>query len=392
MIECSAKLKKLPPYVFAVMKNLMKEAYSKKLDVIDLSMGNPDLPTPQHVVNRLVDTVTNHPNTHRYPQAKGMPKFRQAVCQFYKNRFDLTLDPETEALALVGSKEGVGHLAAAILDTGDIALVPGPSYPVHYNGVILAGGQVHLMPLLEENKYLPDLTKVPEDIARKAKLMYINYPNNPTAAVVEDLKFYEEVVAFAKKYDIIIASDLAYSEICFDGYRAPSFLQVPGAMEVGVEFGSCSKTYNMAGWRIGFAVGNAKIIGYLEKFKSYLDYGVFTALQLAGVAALTGPQDCVADMCKIYQHRRDIMAEGLNKLGWKVNQPKATMYLWVPLPEKYKHMKSLEFCEFLLKETGIAVAPGNGFGENGEGYARIALVTHDNRFHDALLRLKKFLR
>jgi LL-diaminopimelate aminotransferase len=392
MVECSDKLKRLPPYVFAVVKKLAMEACANKTDVIDLSMGNPDLPTPQHIVDRLVDTVSHHPNTHRYPQAKGMPKFRQAVCQFYKNRFDLTFDPETEALALVGSKEGVGHLAAAMLNPGDITLVPSPAYPVHYNGVILAGGEAYLMPLLEKNKFLPDLTKIPEDVARKAKLMFINYPNNPTAAVVEDLKFYEEVLAFAKKYDIVVASDLAYSEVCFDGYKAPSFLQVPGARDIAVEFGSFSKTYNMAGWRIGYAVGNAKILGYLEKFKSYLDYGVFTALQLAGVAALTGPQDCVANICKVYQKRRDVMVEGMNKLGWKVSNPKATMYLWAPIPDKFKQMKSLEFCEFLLKETGIAVSPGNGFGEYGEGYVRIALVTHDNRFHDALLRLKKILR
>lgn len=392
MVECSDKLQKLPPYVFAVMKKLMLQAWANKIDVIDLSMGNPDLPTPKHIVDRLVDTVVNHPSTHRYPQAKGMPKFRQAVAQWYKNRFDVPIDPETEAIALVGSKEGVGHLAAALLNPGDITLVPSPAYPVHYNGVILAGGEAYLMPLLEENSYLPALHKIPEEVARKAKLMFINYPNNPTGAVVEDLKFYEEVVEFAKKYDIVIASDLAYSEICFDGYRAPSFLQVSGAKDIGVEFGSFSKTYNMAGWRIGFAVGNAKILGYLEKFKSYLDYGVFTALQLAGVAALTGSQACVNEICEVYQKRRDVMVDGMNKLGWRVQKPKATMYLWVSVPEKFKHMKSLEFCEFLLRETGIAVSPGNGFGEYGEGYVRMSLVTHDNRFHDALLRLKKLLR
>lgn len=392
MVDCSEKLKKLPPYVFAVMKKLMKEAWEKKLDVIDLTMGNPDLPTPKHIVDRLVDTVVNHPNTHRYPQAKGMPKFRQAVCQWYKSRFNIDLDPETEAIALVGSKEGVGHLAAAILNPGDLALVPSPAYPVHYNGVILSGGDVHLMPLREENNYLPELDKISEEVARKAKLMFINYPNNPTAAVVEDMNFYQEVIAFGKKYDIIIASDLAYSEICFDGYKAPSILQVKGSKDIAVEFNSFSKTYNMAGWRIGFAVGNAQILGYLEKFKSYLDYGVFTALQLAGVAALTSPQDCVQETVKVYQRRRDSFVEGLNKLGWKVKKPKATMYLWAPIPEQFKQMKSLEFCEFLIKETGIAISPGIGFGEYGEGYVRMALVTHDNRFHDALLRLKKLLK
>lgn len=392
MVDCSQKLKKLPPYVFAVMNKLKREAWAESLDVIDLAMGNPDLPTPKHIVERLVDTVTNHPTTHRYPQAKGMPKFRQAVSQWYKKRFNVDLNPETEALALVGSKEGVGHLAAAILNPGDIVLVPGPSYPVHYNGVILANGEVYPMPLLEEKGFLPELTKIPEDVARKAKLIYVNYPNNPTTGIVENIGFYEELIAFAKKYDIIVASDLAYSEICFDGYKAPSVLEVPGAKDIAVEFCSFSKTYNMAGWRMGFAVGNAQILGYLEKFKSYMDYGVFTALQLAGVAALTGSQDCVAEVCKVYQKRRDIMVEGLNKIGWKVNKPKATMYLWAPIPDKFKQMKSLEFCEFLIKETGIAISPGIGFGEYGEGYVRMALVTHDNRFHDALLRLKKLLK
>ncbi len=391
-MDCSDKLKKLPPYVFAVMNKLMREAWAKNIDVIDLSMGNPDQPTAKHIVDRLVDTVQNHPNTHRYPQAKGMPKFRQAVCQYYKKRFDVDLDPNTEALALVGSKEGVGHLAAAVLNPGDLALVPSPAYPVHYNGVILGGGECYLMPLLAENNFLPDLTKIPEDVARKAKLMFINYPNNPTAAVVEDLKFYEEVVAFAKKYDIIVGSDLAYAEITYNGYKAPSFLQVPGAKDVGVEFQSFSKTYNMAGWRLGFVVGNPQIIGYLEKFKSYLDYGVFTAIQLAGVAALTGPQDSITEVNKIYEKRRDIFVDGLNKLGWKVTKPKATMYLWAAIPDKFKQMKSIEFCEFLLRETGVAVSPGIGFGQYGEGYVRMALVTHDNRFHDALLRLRKLLK
>ncbi len=392
MIECSDKLKNLPPYIFAKIKKLKDEVRSNGVDVIDLDMGNPDKPTPSHIVERLCDTTRNHPNTHRYPQAKGMPKLRKVICEWYKERFNVDLNPDTEALVLVGSKEGICHLSMAYLNPGDIALVPDPTYPVHFNGVYLAGGESYSMPLLEKNNYLPDLNAIPGEVAKKAKILFICYPHNPTTAVVEDVNFFKEVVEFAKKYNLIVVHDFAYSEIVFDGYRAPSFLQTPGAMDVGVEFHSFSKTYNMAGWRIGFVVGNSCIISNLEKFKSFADYGVFTAIQLCGVAALTGPQDCVEEMRQIYQHRRDIMVEGMAKLGWVVKKPKATMYLWVPLPEKYRHMSSMDFSEFLLRETGIAISPGSGFGKYGEGYLRIALVTHDNRFHDAVLRLKKILK
>jgi len=392
MIECSEKLKRLPPYLFARIKKLKDEMRAKGMDVIDLDMGNPDRPTPSHIVERLCDTIKNHPSTHRYPQAKGMPKLRSVISRWYRERFGVELDPEKEVLVLVGSKEGICHLSMAYLNPGDLALVPDPAYPVHFNGVYLAGGDVYSLPLLEENNYLPDLDAVPEEIARKAKMLFICYPHNPTAAVVEDFNFYKKVVDFAKKYDIIVVSDLAYSELTFDGYVAPSFLQTPGAMDVGVEFHSFSKTYNMAGWRIGFAVGNAEILAVLEKFKSFVDYGVSTAIQLSGVAALTGPQDCVEEIRRIYQRRRDIMVEGMAKLGWYVKKPKATMYLWAPLPQKFKNMGSIEFSEFLLRETGVAISPGTGFGKYGEGYIRIALVTHENRFHDTLLRFKKILK
>ncbi len=388
----SDKLKRLPPYLFGAIDILKKAAYDKKLDVIDLGMGNPDLSTPKHIIERLCDTLGNHPRSHRYPQAKGMPKFRKTVAQWCKNRFDIELDPENEVLALIGSKEGIAHLCMAYLDSGDIALAPNPAYPVHFNGILLAGGTVYDLPLLPENNYLPDLGKIPEEIAIKAKLMFLNYPNNPTTAVVDNLDFFKEVVSFAKKYNIIVCHDNAYSELCFDDYNAPSFLQVPGAKEIGIEFFSFSKTYNMAGWRLGFVVGNAEILRPLEKLKSYLDYGVFTAIQLAGVCALKDSQECVKETVKIYQKRRDIMVKGLNKLGWQVKNPKATMYLWVALPEKYKHLSSLQFAELLIEKTGIAVAPGAGFGTYGDAYVRIALITHNNRFHDALLRLKKFLK
>ncbi|MFH1715636.1 MAG: LL-diaminopimelate aminotransferase [Elusimicrobiota bacterium] len=389
--ECSRKIANLPQYVFNVINRLKKEAYDNKLDVIDLGMGNPDMPTPQHIIDRLCDSVKHHPNTHRYPQAKGMPRFRKAISEWYKKRFDVDIDPENEALALIGSKEGIAHLCMAYLNPGDIALVTNPAYPVHWNGVYLSDAQIHFMPINEENNFIPDLTKIPEDVARKAKIMFLNYPNNPTAAVMEDLEFFKEVVRFAKKYNIIVAHDNAYSELCFDNYKAPSFLQVEGAMDVGVEFHSLSKTYNMAGWRVGFVVGNAEILKPLEKLKSYLDYGVFTALQLAGAAALEGPQDIITDLCALYQDRRDKFVSGLHKLGWMVPIPKATMYIWTKLPEQYQHLKSVDFAELLIKETGIAVAPGIGFGDCGEGHIRMALVTHTNRFHDALLRLKKFL-
>jgi len=392
MLECSEKLKNLPPYLFARIKKLKDEVRASGMDVIDLDMGNPDKPTPSHIVERLCDTVRDHPNTHRYPQAKGMPKLRNVISDWYKERFDVELDPDTQVLVLVGSKEGICHLSMAYLNPGDIALVPDPSYPVHFNGVYLAGGEPCSMPLLEENNYLPDLRAIPGKVAEKAKILFLCYPHNPTTAVIEDVNFFKDVVEFAKKYNLIVVHDFAYSEIVFDGYKAPSFLQTPGAVDVGVEFHSFSKTYNMAGWRIGFVVGNPRIISNLEKFKSFADYGVFTAIQLCGVAALTGSQGCVDEMKRVYQERRDIMTEGMAKLGWEIKKPKATMYLWLPLPQKYKHMSSMNFSEFLLRETGIAISPGSGFGKYGEGYLRIALVTHNNRFHDVLLRLKKILK
>ncbi|MFH1783650.1 MAG: LL-diaminopimelate aminotransferase [bacterium] len=386
------KLMKLPPYLFGAINLLKQEAYKKKLDVIDLGMGNPDMPTPEHIVERLCDTISNHPSTHRYPQAKGMPKFRKSVASWFKKRFGVSLDPENEVLALIGSKEGVVHMCMAYLNPGDVALVPNPAYMGHFNGVILSGGEVSEMPLLEKNGYLPDLTKIPQKVAQRAKLMFLNYPNNPTTAVVEDLSFFKEVVKFAKKYDILVCHDNAYSELCFDDYVAPSFLEVPGAKDVGVEFFSFSKTYNMAGWRLGFAVGNADLVKPLERIKSYLDYGVFTPIQLSGVSAITSSQKCVKEIADRYKKRGEKLVDGLNKIGWKVPKPKATMYLWAPLPEKFKHMPSLEFAELLIQKTGIAVAPGIAFGKYGEGYVRMALVTHDNRFHDVILRLKKLLR
>ena len=387
----SSKIEALPKYIFGIINDLKKEAYEKNLDVIDLSMGNPDMPTPQHVVDRLCDSVLNHPNTHRYPQAKGMPKFRKAITDYYDTRFQVKLDPESEALVLIGSKEGIAHLCMTYLNPGDYALTTNPAYPVHLNGIYLSNAFAHSMPIGPENNYLPDLQAIPEDIARRSKIMFLNYPNNPTTAVVEDLAFFKEVVRFAKKYEIIVCHDNAYSEIYFDDYVPPSFLQVDGAKDIGVEFNSLSKTYNMAGWRLGYLVGNAEIIKPVEKLKSYLDYGAFTALQLAGVSALTESQQCVEEMRKLYQLRRDKFIGYLHKIGWNVPVPKATMYLWAPIPEQFAHLGSLEFAKKLITETGIAVTPGIGFGEYGDKFVRMALVTHINRFYDAQLRLKKFL-
>ncbi|MFH0947635.1 MAG: LL-diaminopimelate aminotransferase [Elusimicrobiota bacterium] len=388
----SKKLGKLPPYIFSIINTLKKEAHSKNLDVIDLGMGNPDLPTPDFIIERLIDTVKNHPGTHRYPQAKGMPKLRKAICDWYKKRFNVELNPDNEALVLIGSKEGIAHMCMAHLDPGDIALVANPAYPVHLNGVILAGGKIHNMPIMAKNKWLPDLTKIPEKVARRAKLMFLNYPNNPTSATVDDLSFFKEVVQFAKKYDIIVCHDNAYSEVTFNGYVAPSFLQTPGAKDVGVEFYSLSKTYNMAGWRVGFCLGNSKTIAPLEKLKSFIDYGVPTFLQLAAVTALNSADDVMKETLEEYKKRRDKFCDGLNKLGFIVEKPKATMYLWAKLPEKFSKGGSLKFSEELIKSTGVVCSPGTGFGKYGEGYVRFALVTHFNRFHDALLRLKTFVR
>jgi len=389
MIGPNKKLQNLPPYIFSRIKKLKDEMRKKGIDVIDLDMGNPDQSTPSHIVERLADTVKNHPQTHRYPQAKGMPRLRKAIASWYKERYEKEIDENSEVLVLVGSKEGICHLLMSYLEPGDVALVPNPTYPVHFNGVHLAGGEVYSMPLKEENNYLPDLEAIPKKVLKKAKIIIASYPNNPTTATLPDDKFFKELVAFAKKHNLIVIHDFAYVDVVFDGYKPPSFLAVPGAMDVGVEFYSFSKTYNMAGWRLGFVIGNKEIIANLEKFKSFADYGVFTAIQLAGAAALENLQDCVKGMQGIYARRRDYMVENLNKIGWLVNKPKGTMYLWIKIPEKFKKMKSLEFSEYLLRKTGIAVAPGAGFGDEGEGYIRMALVTADERYPHVIKRLKE---
>jgi len=391
-IKPSKKLDSLPPYLFTRINQIKLEAYAKKLDVIDLSMGNPDLPTPAHIVDCLCDTVKHHPKTHKYPQAKGMPKFRRTVAEWMGRRFGVDLDFNSEILALIGSKEGIAHLCMAYLDGQDYVLVCDPAYPVHFNGVILAGAKVHSMPLLEENDFLPDFTKIPQKILKKTKIMLLNYPNNPTAAFALDPNFWKEAIKFCKKYNILLVSDNAYSELTFGDTVCHSIFEFHGAKDVALEFHSFSKTFNMAGWRIGWVCGAKQLIAPLEKFKSFLDYGAPTFIQLAAVAALNGSQQCIKEQSAIYEKRMIKMVDGLNKIGWKTRYTQGTMYVWAKLPENLKKEGSLSVAERLLKETGVVVSPGVGFGQNGEGYVRISLVTHDKRFHDALLRLNKFTK
>ncbi len=387
-IKPSKILDSLPPYLFSRISELKLQAYAKKLDVIDLGMGNPDMPTPKHIVERLCDTIVNHPRTHRYPQAKGIPRFRKAAAQWMKKRFEVDFNPDSDVLALIGSKEGIAHLCMTYLEPQEYVLVCDPAYPVHFNGVVLARGKIYSMPLLEKNDYIPDLGEIPKNILEKSKMIFLNYPNNPTAAIA-DKKFLEEAVKFAKKNNIILVYDNAYSEITFDGYVAPSIFEISGAKDIAMEFHSFSKTFNMAGWRVGWVCGDSELIKPLEKFKSFLDYGVPTFIQLAASCALESSQECIKKQCDIYASRRDKMVDGLRKIGWELRKPLATMYLWAKLPEKFRMMGSLKFCEELLKSTGVALSPGVGFGDHGEGYVRISLVTHDNRFHDALIRINK---
>ncbi len=378
------RLQQLPPYLFAELDEAKQEAIAKGMDVIDLGVGDPDIPTPPHIVEALKKAAEN-PANHRYPSYAGMLSFRQAVAEWYERRFGIELDPKKEVLTLIGSKEGIAHLPLAFINPGDVSLVPTPAYPVYNIGTLFAGGKSYFMPLLEENAFLPDLDKIPPDVARQAKIMFLNYPNNPTAAVAEE-EFFERVIAFAKKYEILVCHDAAYTELYYDGYKPISFLNVPEAKEVGIEIHSLSKTYNMTGWRIGFAVGNEKVIAGLGKIKSNVDSGVFQAVQEAGIVALKTDDRIIEANRKVYQERRDLMVEGLREIGIEVNPPRATFYLWTKVPKGYT---SASFCALLLKEAGIVVTPGNGFGEPGEGYFRIALTVDKERLKEAINRLKK---
>ena len=384
MFKLSRKLQALPPYLFLEIDKAKRKAREEGRDIIDLGVGDPDQPTPAHIIEKLYQ-ASRDPATHRYALDQGMPVLRQAIANWYKGRFNVGLNPETEILPLIGSKEGIANFPLAFLNEGDYSLVPDPSYPPYKGGTILAGGKPYLLPLNQANAFLPVLKKIPAQIRKKAKLLYINYPNNPTASTCEK-EFYREVVEFASKNKIIVISDLAYSEIAYDGYRPSSFLEVDGSQEIGIEFHSLSKTYNMTGWRIGWACGNAKLISALAKIKSNIDSGIFSAIQLAGVAALEGPQQHIRETCRLYQERRDTLIQGLNSLGWPVTSPKATFYVWLKIPKK---IDSIKFSKLLLEKADIVITPGVGFGQCAEGYIRMAITISKERIKEAIERLRK---
>lgn len=384
MFKFSKKLQALPPYLFLEIDKAKRKARAEGRDIIDLGIGDPDQPTPKFIIDCLSQAALD-PANHRYALDQGMPVLRNAIGDWYKRRFNVDLNPETEVLPLIGSKEGIAHFPLAFLNPGDLSLVPDPCYPPYKGGTILAAGKLYLMPLLAVNSFLPDLSKIPLSARKKAKIIFINYPNNPTGACASD-DFYTELIEFATKNKIIIVSDLAYSEMSYDGYKPRSLLEFDGAREVVIEFHSLSKTYNMTGWRVGWACGNPQLVSALAKVKSNIDSGIFSAIQLAGVAALNGPQDYLKSMCALYQQRRDILVDGLNGLGWKVIKPKATFYLWIKIPSQ---LDAISFAARLLKESNIVATPGVGFGKHGQGYIRMALTVPGARIKEALERMKK---
>lgn len=381
-MELSKRLDKLPPYLFLEISRKIAEKRSKGIDVISFGIGDPDVPTPSHIIESL-RRASLDPVNHRYPETDGLPEFRKAIAEWYGKRFGLSFDPNKEVLPLIGSKEGIGHMALCFLDQGDIALIPDPGYPVYSVGTMFAGGESYLMPLKEKKAFLPDLEAIPEEIARKAKLMWLNYPNNPTAAIAE-LDFFERAVFFAKEHDIAVCHDGPYSDVAFDGYKPVSFMQAKGAREVGVEFHSLSKTYNMTGWRVGMVVGNSKIVDALLRVKSNLDSGIPQAIQQAAITALRGPQDCIEEHNLIYQNRRDKIVSVLHNIGLKPMPTKASLYLWVKIPEGFT---STEFATRLLDETSVVVTPGIGYGRAGEGFIRFSLTLPDERVEEGLKRL-----
>ncbi len=383
MPEIAERLKRLPPYLFAEIDRKKREVRARGVDVIDLGIGDPDLPTPPHIIHAL-QKAAEDPANHRYPSYEGMLAYRQAVADWYAKRFNVRLDPEQEVLTLIGSKEGTAHIPLAFVNPGDIVLVPDPGYPVYAAGTWFAGGEVHWMPLRRANGFLPDLDAIPADVARRAKLMYLNYPNNPTAAVATR-DFFARAVAFARRHGILVCHDAMYSELKFDGFEPPSLLEVEGAREVGVEFHSLSKTYSMTGWRLGFCVGNRAAVAGLGAVKTNVDSGVFQAVQIAGIAALTGPQDLAEQYRRTYQERRDVVVSGLKQLGWEVEIPKGTFFVWAPVPGG---LDSRSFATRLLEEAGVVVTPGVGFGPSGEGFYRIALTVERARIVEAMGRLK----
>ena len=389
-MEEFARIKRLPPYVFNITGELKAAARKRGEDVIDLSMGNPDQPTPQHIVDKLIESV-QRPDTHRYSVSKGILRLRRAICNWYKTRFNVEFDPDSEAIVTIGSKEGIAHLALATLDRGDIVLVPNPSYPIHIYGPVIAGADIRHVPIMTGVDFFAPLERAIGDSYPKPKMMIVNFPSNPTTQCVE-LPFFERLIAIAREHHIYVVHDLAYADIVFDGYRAPSIMEVAGARDIAVEFFTLSKSYNMAGWRVGCMVGNRDLVTALARMKSYHDYGTFTPIQVASIIALEGPQECVEQVRQMYQKRRDVMCAGLEAVGWNVDVPKATMYVWAKIPEQYKGVGSLEFSKKLLADAKVAVSPGIGFGEYGDDHVRFALIENEARTRQALRGIKDMFR
>ena len=389
-MEEFSRIKRLPAYVFNITGELKASARRRGEDIIDFGMGNPDGATPQHIVDKMIEAARK-PDTHRYSLSRGIPRLRRAIANWYERRYNVSLDPDTEAIVTIGSKEGIAHLCLATLDQGDMVLVPNPSYPIHIYGPVIAGANIRSVAIHDTNSFLAELEQSIPLMYPKPKMLILNFPANPTTQCV-DLSFFERVVDLCRHHGIYLVHDLAYADIAFDGFRAPSILEVPGARDIAVEFFTLSKSYNMPGWRVGFMVGNKALVSALSRLKSYFDYGTFTPIQVASILALEGPQECVTDICENYRCRRDVLVNGLNKLGWQVALPKATMFVWAPIPEPYKHLGSLEFSTLLLKEAKVAVSPGIGFGEYGDGHVRFSLIENEERTRQALRGIRQMFQ
>ena len=390
MIDDFPRIKRLPPYVFNIVNDLKAKARARGEDIIDFGMGNPDRPTPDHIVQKLREAALR-PDTHRYSMSRGIPRLRRAICQWYKRRYDVDLDPDNEAIVTIGSKEGLAHLALATVGPGDAVLVPNPSYLIHPYGFVIAGADIRHVPLVPGVDFFAELEKAIKGSWPRPKMLVLNFPGNPTTQCVE-LEFFEKVVAIAKEYEIWVVHDLAYADLVFDGYKAPSILEVPGAKDCAVEFFTLSKSYNMPGWRVGFMVGNPILVKALQRIKSYLDYGLFTPVQVAAIAALEGPQDCVAEIRELYRQRRDCLCQGLNSIGWEVVPPRATMFVWARIPEPYRAMGSLDFSKKLLQEAKVAVSPGVGFGDQGDDHVRFGLIENEQRTRQAIRGIRDMFR
>ncbi len=385
-----SRLERLPPYAFTIIGDLKTQLRQAGADVIDLGMGNPDQPTPKHIVDKLTE-VAQRPHVHRYSTSKGIPRLRKAICDWYQQRFAVDLDPDTEAIVTIGSKEGLAHLALATMEKGDTVIVPDPAYPIHPFGFVIAGADILRVPLEDENQFFAEAEQTIKRLYPKPKMLLLNFPANPSTHCVE-LEFFERAVALAREHNIWLVQDIAYADLVYDGYQPPSILQVPGAKDVAVEFFSLSKSYNMPGWRIGFCCGNPTLIGALTKIKSYLDYGIYTPAQVAAITALEGPQECVAEIREMYRSRRDVLCDGLNSIGWPVEKPKATMFVWAKIPEQFRTMGSIDFSKMLVEQCHVAVSPGIGFGDYGDSHVRFALIENEQRIRQAVRNLKQVFR